>query len=211
VKEPIRSWLQVFRPQQQLHGRIIMINDPRDLIGMALKALGHSMNSQEPDELRQAEALLLEQGPAVTHYGYFTLDDSSSLVTGKAYLAMAFNGDALALQERQPEIRYVVPEEGGSLWTDYLAVAANGRRELAASFIDFLNRPDMAARNAGHVYYATPNRAARALMDEEYLNNPVIFPDAQTLSRCEANQAVPPRVMRRYNIIYSRVTGRAGP
>lgn len=211
VPEPIHSWMQVFRPARPLYGHIIMINDPLDLIGMALKAQGHSMNSEDPQELHQAEELLLGQRPAVKRYGYVLLDKSSSLVTGEAYVSMAFNGDVLTLQELEPNIRYVVPDEGGSLWTDYLAITANGRQALAASFIDFLNRPDMAARNARFVYYATPNRAAMALLDKDYLTNPVIFPDAQTLARCETNQPLPPPVMRQYNMAYARVVDKDRP
>ena len=211
VKEPIRSWMQVFHPQQELRGHIIMINDDRDLIGMALKAQGHSINSQDLEQLKQAEALLIEQRPFVRRYGYITLDETSSLVTGEAHISMAYSGDALALQEHEPNIRYVVPQEGGSLWTDYLAVAATGNRTLATSFINFLNRPEIAARNASYVYYPTPNRSALEQMDEEYLHNPVIFPDAATLARCETNQSLPPRVMRHYNMVYSRVVGRTRP
>jgi spermidine/putrescine transport system substrate-binding protein len=211
VDEPIHSWMQVFRPARKLSGRIIMINDSLDLIGMALKALGYSMNSQDPHQLQQAEQLLLAQRPSVKRYGYVLLDKTSALVTGKAYVSMAFSGDALALQELEPNIRYVVPDEGGSLWTDYLAITASGNQKLAASFIDFLNRSDMAARNASFVYYASPNRAAREQLDEDYLTNPVIFPDAKTLARCESNQPLPPRVMRQYNMVYARVVDKDQP
>jgi spermidine/putrescine transport system substrate-binding protein len=70
IKEEVTSWEQLFEPDEKLHGKILMINDARDAIGMALKYLGYSINSTNPEALAKAEALLLAQKPFVKKYGY---------------------------------------------------------------------------------------------------------------------------------------------
>jgi spermidine/putrescine transport system substrate-binding protein len=132
VPEPIDSWMQVFRPAPPLQGRMAMLSHNRDLVGMALMALGHSSNSHDEHELMQAEELLLAQRPHVRTYGYIGLNGDSAMVSGEIAAAMMFNGDALMLQEFEPRIRFIVPREGGNLWVDYFVVMSRsnpkGRR-----------------------------------------------------------------------------------
>jgi spermidine/putrescine transport system substrate-binding protein len=207
VGEPIHSWMQILDPSDEaLRGKIVMHSSTRDLIGMALRALGHSVSTTDPEALRAAEDLLIRQRPNVHSYGYVSLDEGSSMVSGEAVAAMLFNGDALMLQEVEPRIEFVVPEEGCNLWVDYLVVLADApNKDLALRFMDFLNEPERAAALAEYVWYATPNRAAADLLSEEFKSDPVIYPDADVLARCETYEALPPRVRRSYNAVYSRV------
>ena len=99
--------------------------------------------------------------------------------------------------EENDAVVYVVPKEGGALWVDYLAIAAKSRRkDLAAAFIDYLNRPRVAARNAEALHYATPNEAAEALLPEALRTDPLVYPDARTLARCETYVRLPPAALR---------------
>ncbi len=205
VSRPPHSWLDLLRPDAALSGRIMMIADSFDLIGMALKALGHSMNSNDPDALAQAAALLAEQKPAVRRYGTVSLGADSELLSGEVIAAMSYSGDAATLMDRDATIAYVVPREGGAIWVDYLAIGARGRRSLAAAFIDFLNRPEIAARNARYVFYATPNRAAEALLPAEFLQDPLIYPDAKTLAHSEHYGNLTPDALRRRVQVYSAI------
>lgn len=207
VEGDFTSWRQLFEPAPALSGRIDMLSHNRGLVGMALKALGHSVNSAVAAELDAADALLLAQKPHVRRYGYMRLDETSPLVTGETYAAMAYSGDALMLKGYNDNIRYVLPKEGGNLWLDALAVLANSpRRALAAAYIDFLNEPRNAARNAVFVHYATPNTAALPLTPAAYREDPVIHPSAPEIGRSEFYRALPPRATRRYADIELRVT-----
>ena len=95
-----------------------------------------------------------------------------------------FNGDVLTIQALNPNIKFIYPDEGAHVWTDYLVVSNASRHQtLAFQFLNYLNQPDIALTNARYVNYATPNLAAKALADEEYRNNPIIFPPAETLKR----------------------------
>ena len=206
VPEPITSWQQLFRPAESLHGRIGMIGDPSDLLGMALKALGYSANSADRRELAEAERLLLDQKPFVRTYRYVALTEESSLVTGEVAASMMYSGDALMVAEHHDEIVYVVPKEGGNIWVDYLVVMASSpKKELAKKFINFLNEPENAAQLAEFVYYATPNLAAERLLPKEFLEDPTIYPSKSVLERSEFYTELPPRAEKRRNTIFSGV------
>jgi spermidine/putrescine transport system substrate-binding protein len=207
VDKPPASWMDLYKPDESLRGRIVMNKTSRDLIGMALKALGYSANSVDRDELRAAERLLMHQKPFVRAYSYVSLNAQSAMVSGEVAMAMMYSGDALMLMEHHPKIRFVLPKEGGNLWVDYLTVAAkSSNKALAYAFIDFLNEPQNAAQLAQFVYYATPNKAAEALLPEEHLTDPVIYPSAEVLSRSEPNRPLPARTIKLRNEIFSRVT-----
>ena len=113
VPEEIKSWKDFFRPPDALRGKIGMTSDATEVVGAALKALGYSYNSADPNELTEAEALLLSQKPYVRRYLYFSTSEDSALVTGDIAAAMAYNGDSLMLSEYEP-CRYthlVVPPD----------------------------------------------------------------------------------------------------
>ena len=206
VQGEIDSWMQLYRPGEGLRGKFFMNKYSRDVVGMALKALGFSANSTDSSELAAAEALVFEQKPYVKDYFYPALNAKSALVTGKVYAAMMFNGDVLMVQEHHPEITYVLPKEGGNIWVDYLAVGeASTKKDLAYQFIDFLNEPEIAARLAQFVYFATPNKAAEGLLPREFIEDPVIYPDAATLQRSEVYSHLPAKVIRRINGIFARL------
>jgi len=203
---PPHSWMDLFRPAAPVRGKIAMIETQRDALGMALKALGYSANSVDSDEIRAASELLLAQRPFVKTYAYLVLDEDSALVKGDVVMAMMFNGDALVLRDHHDGIHYLVPREGGNIWTDYLVVLKGSQhKELAYAFIDFLNEPENAAQLARFVHYATPNKAAEKLLPEAFRSDPVIYPDAAVLARSETYQPLPPRVIKLRNTLFSRL------
>ncbi|QTA82793.1 Extracellular solute-binding protein [Desulfonema limicola] len=206
IKTKITSWKQLFEPEESLKGKIMMIKDSNDTIGMALKALGYSINSTSAKELDQAEKLLLSQKPFVKKYSSLILSEKSGLITGSYHMAMAYNGDALTLQTRDKNIEFIVPQEGTNIWIDYLAVMrGSNKKELAYSFINFLNKPENAARSASFLYYATPNKSAEIFLEPEYLKNPVIYPDEAVLSRSEFYKPVPAQAKKKRNSIFSKL------
>ena len=206
VTAPPRTWHELLEPTDSLRGKIAMIRSSRSLLAVALKSLGQSLNSADHAALEHAEALLLAQKSYVGTYTYVGASEDSPLVTGKIWAAFLFNGDALALAKYQSKIVYLTPPEGSELWIDYLAIARHAEQpELALAFINFLNDPQIAARNAQYVYYATPNRAAAQLLPLEFINNPIIYPNEAILSHSELMQDLPPRTEKRVNEIALRV------
>ncbi|MGI9334038.1 MAG: polyamine ABC transporter substrate-binding protein [Gammaproteobacteria bacterium] len=206
VKSPPTSWQAFLQPDEAWRGRIAMMRDARDLIGVALKSLGRSVNTSERAILREAGDRLLIQKPFVAAYDYINTTETSALVSGDLWLAFTYNGDALVLKEHEPAIEFVYPEEGMGLWVDYWCVMAKGpQTELALAFLDFTNRPEMAARIAEYIQFATPNEAAMALVSEEYRDNPLIFPSSEVLEKSEFYRALAPRATKTVNEVRSLI------
>lgn len=207
LKQPVSSWMQLFRPEEALRGRIIMLYDVRDTLGMALRALGYSVNATDPDQLAQAAALLEKQRPYVHSYSYVSLSEESGIVTGEFWMAMIYNGDAYFLKKYNENIEFVVPLEGTNIWTDYLCVFASSRnKDLAFKFINYLNEPRNAAKLALYSHYATPNLAAQAYLPEEFLKDPTVYPPSQVIARSETYAPLPPQTMKARNAIFARLT-----
>lgn len=208
VSEPITRWRQILQPAEALRGKILMVKNARDVIGVALKTLGYSANSTDPRELAEAERLLLAQKPYVKGYSYVSLSPESELVKGEIVAAMLYNGDALQLKQWDTRITYVVPEEGTDLWVDYLTVLrSSAHRKLALDFINFLNEPENAARNARFIRFATPNQAAERLLPPEFLQNPLIYPGDDVLGKAEFLVELPPRAFKQRNSIFTKLLG----
>lgn len=207
VGEPVTRWAQLFNPSGELKHKITMMQNSRELVGAALLAAGHSLNSIEIHALNQAKRILLAQRPFVKNYRYTELDESAPLVTGEALVAMIYSGDALMLGQYNANIKYQFPLEGGMLWADYIVVLnSSPNKDLAETFIDFINKPKNAAKLAEFVYYPSPNVAAKKYLSKEYLNNPVINPDRAILDGSEFILDLPPRFASKYTAIAVNVT-----
>ncbi len=206
VKKPAQHWSDLLQPPAELRGHVAMLSSQSEILGIALKAAGHSINSILHSEIDEAMQLLLAQKPYVRAYQQSLLSDKSELVTGDVSMRMMFNGDALALRKFNPNIEYLVPPEGTALWVDYMTVMADAPNpKLAYAFLDFLNEPQMAAKNAAFVNYATPNQTAAKLLPADYRENRSIYPDAKTLANSELFVPLPPRGLSYRNTQFSHL------
>ncbi len=196
VKKPPQHWSDLFMPAPEMRGHIAMLSSQREILGMALKAAGHPVNSTEQSHIDEAMKILVAQKPFVRAYQQSLLNEKSELVTGEVSMRMLFNGDALLLRKLNSNIEYVVPSEGAALWVDYMTVMANAPNpKLAFTFLNFLNEPAQAAKNAAYANFATPNQGAAKLMPPAYLNNPGIYPPPATLTNSELFAPLPPRAL----------------
>ena len=206
VSRPITSWQQLFEPDASLQGKILMVKASRDLIGMALKALGYSVNSTNKQELKEAETLLLKQKPYVRKYSYVGMDENSELVNGSIVAAMVYGGDALNIQEHNDQVEYVLPKEGGNIWVDYLVVSSeSSNKDLAYKFINFIHKPKNAAKLAELLFLGTPNSEAKKYLSREHIEDPIIYPGQKLLQNSEFYKILPGRNMRVRSGIYSRI------
>jgi len=197
VKTPITSWKQLFVPSEELRGKIGMVEDPREIVAMALKSLGYSLNSEDKVAMGKVKTLLKAQKPFVKSYLYVSLEEDSSLVKGDIVASMAYNGDALMVAEHDENIVYVLPEEGGNIWVDYFTVAKHANNpEMAYAFLNFINDPENAAQQADFVYCATPNMAAEKFLDQEFMEDSTIYPSKDSLKNSEFYTPLSPRGQR---------------
>lgn len=165
-------------------GRIALMSECDFLLGMALKYLGYSINSTDAVQIAQAEALVIKQKP---HIKSFAEDNGQDLLaSGDVDLVMEWNGDIAQLMAEDDDIGYVLPNEGGVLWEDTLAIPRGAPHpENAHAFINFIHDPMVNMAIANTVQYATPNQAAIAMMDKAYTQNPAIFPPEAALIKSE--------------------------
>ena len=182
VKEKIDSWDALFDPR--FAGHILLLDDTREVFGMALKHLGYSLNSTDPDQVRQARDLLLRQKPMVK--GYNSSNFEQDLSAGDAWLAQAYNGNLTFVMRDEPRIRYVIPKEGCTISVDCTCIPRHAPHpQLAEDFINYFHRPEVAALFVNDCGFNAPNRYDRQEIDPWLLANPAVFPNPQSLSRCE--------------------------
>lgn len=184
VKSVPDSWKYLF-DSDQYSGRIAVLSESGTIIGTVLKYLGYSFNSTDPNQVKQAEEMLIKQKP---HIKVFAEDNGQDLLlSGEVDLTMEWNGDILQVMEEDDDLSYVVPKEGGLLWQDCLCIPVGAPHpENAHKFINYILDAEAGAAIADFIYYATPNKAAKGLLSADYTQNPAIFPSDQTLARCEA-------------------------
>lgn len=203
VAEPITSLRQIFEPADSLKGKILMLDDARETVFSAAKFLGIQFSDIQPSDLKAVKAVLKKQAPHVIYRGY-AAGEKNELVSGEVHVSVFYNGDAL-LNKRDfnPNIEYVYPEEGCSLWTDYWTVSADSKnRDLAYQFLNYINRPQIAKYTTTYLEYASANAAAEALLDESVKKNRVIYPTSEDVKNCEFFGNPSPRVLRKINDAY---------
>jgi spermidine/putrescine transport system substrate-binding protein len=169
-------------------------SEPRDVIGIALKSLGFSVNSEKPSEVNAAVDRLIELGSRVVF-----LDDEKQdfaaqyLKEGKVVMAMGWAPDAIQGRKANPAIRYIIPEEGSLVWGfNFVIPSTTSSQRDAEMFLDFILRPQISANITNYNSYATSNQAAFAYINPETLNDPVIFPPNEALKKTEICLALSP-------------------
>lgn len=175
-------WADLWKPEYR--GTLLMQDDLREVFGMALKAGGYSINDTDPEHIREAYESLKTLLPSVRTFN----SDSPKVpfLNEEVSAGMIWNGEAHVAMSEMENLAFVWPGEGGILWMDCMAIPAGAENvEEAHAFIDFILRPEIARRMVEEWGYATPNRAALALLDETMRQNPVIFPDASTMKKSE--------------------------
>ena len=182
VYDVVDSWDVLW--DERYAGLIFMYDSSRDSIGAALKRLGYSLNTRNIDELNRAVDSLREQMPLVR--AYLTDPIKDAMIAGEGALAIVYSGDALFCQMHNPDLNFVIPREGSNVWVDGFVIPIGARnQEGAEAFINFMLRPDIAARNTEYIGYTTTNWAALELIDEDMRNNPIFWPTDEELERLE--------------------------
>ncbi|HXT19215.1 MAG TPA: spermidine/putrescine ABC transporter substrate-binding protein [Thermoanaerobaculia bacterium] len=180
---PIDSWQALFEPR--FKGRILMLDDEREVFGVALRLLGRSINERDPAMLARAAEMLKRQKELVATYN--SADFANLLAAGDVDLAHGYSGQLAEVVAAHPDrLAYVLPKEGATLWIDNVAIPAKARHaEAAHRFIAYVMEPETNAKIVNGVHYASANVPARRLIRPEILADRAIYPDAATLQRCE--------------------------
>jgi spermidine/putrescine transport system substrate-binding protein len=176
------------RTKEDFSGRTMVHDYQLTTIGNALKYFGYSFNSVDPNELADAERLLIEVKP---HLYAISSDYQPPMRNGDAWMSVGWTGDATQLNRDIPEIVYVLGREGGEIWSDYFAVPKDAPHRAAGyALIDFLLDPAVNAKEAVFHGYPVADSRVTPLLPPEMLENPIIFPAQELLDPLEFGAAV---------------------
>ena len=210
---PVNSWAMIFDPEvvsKFADCGVQLLDSPDDMIPAALNYLGLNPDSKESEDIRKAGELLMSIRPHVQKF--HSSEYINALANGDICLAVGYSGDVLQARDRAAEaasgvtVEYSIPKEGAIIWLDSFAIPADAPHpDNAHAFIDFMLRPDIAARNTNYVFYASGSKAAQESIDEEVLSDPAIYPDDETLNNLYTTSISPPRVQREMTRVWTEV------
>lgn len=182
VEQEIKHWDDLWG--ENLENKILLIDGAREVLGIGLQSLGYSLNETDETALTVATAKMKALMPNVIALAADEI--KMHLVQDEAPIGVTFSGEAAMAMEGNEDLVYVVPEEGSNIWFDNIVIPKNAKNVKGAhALIDFLMRPDIAARNAEYIGYSTPNKAAFDLLDPEITSDEAFYPSDETIKHLE--------------------------
>ncbi|HSK93741.1 MAG TPA: spermidine/putrescine ABC transporter substrate-binding protein [Candidatus Angelobacter sp.] len=225
VDEEITSLAQLLDPEfiEKYCGQIGMFSEMRDVMSFALLYNGVTPEDATLEDVQAAQEVLLEQAECVR--GYYGNEYADDLANGSLAITMAWSGDVFQLQLDNPDLQFVVPEEGGILWTDNMAIPKGAQHPNdALAMMNYLYDPEVAAQVAEWVNYITPVPGAQEIVRQhaddaeaegdtetaEYLRavaeSPLVFPTDEMLSRLYSYKVLSPEEEEAWNDLFQEVT-----
>jgi spermidine/putrescine transport system substrate-binding protein len=175
------SWNLIWREDL----RIGLLDEPVDLIWIGLLTLGYNPAEATPAQVEEAAARIGKRFPDLKRDMRDLASGLDALEADEIDLLITYNGDAIGRAEKNPAIRAVVPKEGAPLWVDSFAIPRDAPSpELASRFIHFMTTPESSALSANALRYASPNPAARELLEPRLLSNKVLYPGPELSAKC---------------------------
>ena len=214
VDGEITSWDAMFDPQYA--GNVLMIRNSRDAFGIAQMDLGYSVNTTDEAEIREAYQLVADAN-ANGVYQAFVMDEVFQLMeSGNAAISAYYAGDYLSMLENNPDLRYVIPEEGTNWFVDAMCVLKNAEnKDEAMEWINFITSTDASLRNMDYIWYASPNTTALEEYPayyEELYGEPldmelyeIMAPGEDVLEKCEAYLVLPSDIRTLYNDLWTQL------
>ncbi len=173
IKEPIRGFKDVFQPNHA--GRIVVLNDNREMVTWALYSLGLHANDLTHENIARAKPILAQWFKLVR---VFDSDSpKTELLNGDVDLGVVWSGEAAILFQENSKFKYIIPAEGVHEFVDVVAIPAGAAHVAEAhQFIDYLLRPEVSKQISDAFPYTNPNGAARRLLSPQQLANPASYP-----------------------------------
>lgn len=182
VKEVPDSWEDLWNPEYK--GRLIVLNDCREALGMALKKNGFSNNSANPAEVEKAFLDLKALAPNVLAFDTDTI--KQKFVAEEAWIGTMWSGDASYTYKDNKNVGFVVPKEGATIWADTFAIPKGAKnKELAQKFINYIYEPQVSAKNYEYIGYNDPNEKAYEFHSEEFKSDPMLKVGAESIDQGE--------------------------
>lgn len=182
VTGPVATWEDFFAIPEKTGGKITLLDDMREVLAIGLMVNGKSVNTAEPADVQAATDYVLSKKAAVSA---FTYDSMAMLSSGDIAAAHFFVGGNVFFTET-PDIKYVIPAEGATMYQENICVLASApNKDNAKAFMEFYLRPDIAALNVAQQFNGTPNIPANDLTPEFIKANPNINVQGDTMARLQ--------------------------
>lgn len=199
IEDEITSWGALF--DENYSGQILMFDNSRDAMGIALLYLGYSINTTDKTQLDEAYELLKSQSPLLQAYVMDQIFEK--LEGGEAAIGPYYAGDYITMLENNPDLLFCLPEEGSNVFIDCMCIPKGAKnKENAEAFINFMCETDIAVRNSIATGYSTPSKEAYESLPEEIKNNPIIYPGKDVLESCETFINLPQDILDYYDTLW---------
>ena len=214
VDEPITSWSSMF--DEKYADNVVMIRNSRDALGIALYYLGYSVNTTDESEIREAYQLLADANAKGVYQAFYMDEIFQAMERGNAAITAYYAGDYLTMRENNPDLAYVVPEEGSNWFVDAMCILKNAQNvDEAHEWINFIASTEANLANMDYIWYASPNSEALeqypAWYEEQY-GEPldlelyeIMAAPQEGLDRCEAYLVTPPDIRNLYNELWTQL------
>ena len=213
----IDSWDIVFKPENLAKFKdcgVHMLDSADDILPAALSYLGLDPNSSKQTELEKAADLVATIRPSVRKF--HSSEYLSALATGEICFVVGWSGDIMQARARAAEaksgieIGYAIPKEGAQMFFDNLSIPTDAKNVAEAhELINYLWRPEVAAKNTDFLSYANGNLASQRLIDPKILADKMIYPDETMLKKLFVISARDQATQSIVNRLWTRVkTGR---
>ncbi|MCI2056867.1 MAG: spermidine/putrescine ABC transporter substrate-binding protein [Oscillibacter sp.] len=204
VNGDITSWSALF--DKQYAGQVLMINNPRDAIGVALKYLGYSYNTTDKSQIKEATDLLIQQKEDGIVQAYVMDEIFDKMEGGEAAIGVYYAGDYLTMLENNPDLAFVVPSEGSNYFVDAMCIPKGAsNKENGEKFINFMCSTDVGKDNCESIGYSSPLMSVKDALDPEISGNPVAYPSDEVLASCEQFINLPADILEFYDSEWLRL------
>src|SRR5262245_10918846 len=209
----IDSWDIVFKPENLAKFKdcgVHFLDSSDDILAAALHYLSLDPNTTKEADLQKAADLVTKIRPYVRKF--HSSEYLNALASGEICLVVGFSGDVKQSQKRAleakngVEIAYAIPKEGAQLWFDNLGIPRDSKNVAEAdSFINYLQKPEVAAKNTNFISYANGNLASQKFIDKSILDDKTIYPDEATMKKLYTIYAHDPKTQRPMNRLWTRI------
>jgi spermidine/putrescine transport system substrate-binding protein len=205
IGEDITEWDYLWQNRDRLNRQITLLNDVRETKGAALKYLGYSYNSTDPAEIEAAFNALMELRPAVANF--ITNGWEDQIASGDLQVAMAYSVDALSLIDEYPNLVYVIPAEGSSVWTDTMVIPNTAPNvDAAYQWINFMLDSENSAALVERLKFSTPLESAFNKLPNDLQTDTDLFPPDDVIANCEGIAPIPQDVLALYDRYWTQLT-----
>lgn len=201
-EEEVSTWDALWDPK--FLNNILIYDGAREVMGIGLQSLGYSLNETDDTALELATVKLKRLMPNIRAI----VSDEIKLYLQKneSGVGITFSGEAATALDGNEDLAYIVPKEGSNIWFDNIVIPKTAKNiEGAHALINFLLRPDIAARNAEYIGYATPNKGAYELLPEEVLEDEAFYPTDEMISKLEVYKGLSKEKRVQYNDAFLEV------